>query len=238
MTSHFRALARSRTARLGTVVAALAIALTACLPPAPPPIDNSQPLPAPSWWSGACDSGNYAGGKALGAEYRNVQVCGPRPGADGAPNRLVNFFPGAWGELEWQCVELSMRFMYLAYDVHPYGANGKDVYDNYSTAYGGGLVKIANGTVGTPPKPGDVLSFGPTVYSAFGHTGVVAQSTVDASGNGTVKILSQNDTADGWRTLTVTNWNVTAGVAGLGAIPGWLHSPATDPPPTTTTTAP
>jgi len=235
VTSHFRALARSRTARLGTVVAALAIALTACLPPAPPPIDNSQPLPAPSWWSGACDSGNYAGGKALGAEYRNVQVCGPRPGADGAPNRLVNFFPGAWGELEWQCVELSMRFMYLAYDVHPYGANGKDVYDNYSTAYGGGLVKIANGTVGTPPKPGDVLSFGPTTTSAFGHTGVVAQSTVDASGNGTVKILSQNDTTDGWRTLTVTNWNVTAGVAGLGAIPGWLHSPQTDPPATTTT---
>ena len=28
---------------------------------------------------------------------------------------------------------------------------------------------------------------------------------------------------------------VTAGVPGLGAIPGWLHSPQTDPPATTTT---
>jgi len=63
------------------------------------------------------------------------------------------------------------------------------------------------------------------------------QSTLDATGNGTVKILSQNDTADGWRTLTVSNWVVTAGVSGLGAIPGWLHSPQTDPP-TTTTSSP
>jgi len=234
VTSKLLVAARSRTTRLGVVVAALAIALTACLPPTPPPIDTSTPVPAPSWWSGACDSGNYTGAHALGASYRGVEVCGPRPGADGAPNRLVNFFPGAWGELEWQCVELSMRFMYLAYGVHPYGANGKDVYDNYSTADGGNLVKVANGTVGTAPKPGDVLSFGPTATSANGHTGVVAQATVDAAGNGTVKILSQNDTTDGWRTLTVSNWVVTAGVSGLGAIPGWLHSPQTDPAPTTT----
>lgn len=234
MTSRLGALARSRTARLGVVVAALAIALSACLPPPAeaPPIDTSQPLTAPSWWSGACDSGNYTGAKALGAEYRNVQVCGPRPGADGSPNRLVRFFPGAWGELEWQCVELSMRFMYLAYGVNPYGANGGDVYANYSTVYGGGLVKVANGTVGTPPEPGDVLSFGATVSSSAGHTGVVASSTVDGNGNGTVRILSQNDTTDGWRTLTVSNWVVTAGVPGLGAIPGWLHSPQTDEPAT------
>ena len=75
---------------------------------------------------------NYAGAHPLGASYRGVEVCGPRPGADGAPNRLVRFFPGAWGELEWQCVELSMRYLYLAYGVLPYGANGKDVVANYS----------------------------------------------------------------------------------------------------------
>jgi hypothetical protein len=236
VTSQLRSFARSRTARIGMVVSSLAIALSACLPPAPPPIDNADPLPAPAWWSGTCDSGHYPGAKALGAEFRNVQVCGPRPGADGAPNRLVNFFPGAWGELEWQCVELSMRFMYVAYGVNPYPANGKDVYDNYSTVYGGDLVKVANGTVGTAPKPGDVLSFGPTSTSANGHTGVVASASVDGSGNGTVRILSQNDTADGWRTLTVSNWVVTAGVSGLGAIPGWLHSPRTDPASTTTST--
>lgn len=233
MTTNLHAFARSRTARLGMVVASLAIVLSACVPPT---IDNSDPLPAPAWWSGTCDGGNYPGAKALGAEFRNVQVCGPRPGTDGAPNRLVNFFPGSWGELEWQCVELSMRFMYLAYGVKPYPANGKDVYDNYAAAYGGGLVKVPNGTVGTPPKPGDVLSFGPTATSSNGHTAVVASTNVDATGNGTVRILSQNDTTDGWRTLKVANWVVTAGVPGLGVIPGWLHAPRTDP--ATTTSGP
>src|SRR3954447_22023865 len=157
--STLRTLARRRSIRLGVVVASGAIVASACLPPAPPG-DDSNPLPAPSWWSGSCDSGNYAGAHALGASFRGVEVCGPRPGADGAPNRLVRFFPGAWGELEWQCVELSMRYLYIAYGVSPYGANGKDVVDNYTPASGGVLVKVANGTPGTPPKAGDVISFG------------------------------------------------------------------------------
>ena len=152
-------------------------------------------------------------------------MCGPRPGADGAPNRLVRFFPGAWGELEWQCVELSMRFMYVAYGVSPYGANGKDVVDNYTTASCGGLVKVANGTPGTPPKAGDVISFGPTIYSSFGHTGVIESANVDGAGNGTVRMLSQNDTPDGWRTLSVSNWSVDGPGAGLGTTTGWLHKP-------------
>src|SRR5690242_9498837 len=180
VTSVFRALARRKLLGLAAVVAALACSVSACLPPPPPadpapaaPSDTSTPLAAPSWWSGSCDSGNYPGAHPLGASYRGVAVCGPRPGADGAANRLVRFFPGAWGELEWQCVELSMRFMYVAYGVSPYGANGKDVVDNYTTAAGGGLVKVTNGTAGKAPAPGDVISFGPTATSAFGHTGVI-----------------------------------------------------------------
>jgi len=220
--SSLRALVRRRSVRLSAVIAAVAICASACLPP---PGDNSNPLPAPSWWSGSCDSGNYAGAHPLGASFRSVDVCGPRPGADGAPNRLVRFFPGAWGELEWQCVELSMRFMYVAYGVSPYGANGKDVVDNYSPVYGGGLVKIANGTPGTAPGPGDVISFGATGYSSFGHTGVIESANVDGNGNGSVRMLSQNDTADGWRTLSVSNWSVNGPAAGLGVTTGWLHKP-------------
>ena len=178
-----------------------------------------------SWWSGSCDSGNYPGAHPLGASYRGVEVCGPRPGADGAPNRPVRFFPGAWGELEWQCVELSMRFMYLAYGVSPYGANGKDVVYNYTPASGGGLVKYFNGTAGVAPAPGDVLSFGPTVSSSFGHTGVVESTYVDGTGNGNIHILSQNDTADGWRVIPVKNWSVDGPAVGLGVVPGWLHKP-------------
>ncbi len=221
VTSKLIAAARLRTVRIAAIVAALALALSACLPPAPP----STTLPAPTWWNGECDSGNYPGAHALGASYRGVQVCGPRPGADHAANRPVQFFPGAWGELEWQCVELSMRFMYVAYGVKPYGANGKDVYANYSTAYGGNLEKIPNGTAGKAPVPGDIITFGPTVTSPLGHTGVVETNLVDDQGNGTIHILSQNDTADGWRVLTVHAWSVDGPASGFGDVPGWLHSP-------------
>ena len=137
----------------------------------------------------------------------------------------MRFFPGAWGELEWQCVELSMRYLYIAYGVSPYGANGKDVVDNYTTASGGGLVKVVNGTPGTPPSAGDVISFGPTSSSSLGHTGVIESTNVDGAGNGTIRILSQNDTTDGWRTLSVNNWSVNGPAAGLGTTTGWLHKP-------------
>jgi hypothetical protein len=219
--STLRSLTRRRVVTLGAVVAMVAISVSACLPPGA----LGDPLPAPAWWSGSCDSGNYPGAHPLGASYRGVEVCGPRPGADGAPNRLVRFFPGAWGELEWQCVELSMRYLYLAYGVSPYGANGKDVVDNYSQAYGGGLVKVGNGIPGTKPAPGDVISFGPTASSSFGHTGVIESVFVDDAGNGEIHILSQNDTADGWRVIPVSNWSVNGPATGLGAVTGWLHQP-------------
>jgi hypothetical protein len=217
--SSLRALTRRRVVTLGAAVAMVAFSVSACLPPPPPAVS------APSWWSGSCDSGNYPGAHPLGASYRGVDVCGPRPGADGAPNQLVRFFPGAWGELEWQCVELSMRWMYVAYGVSPYGANGKDVVDNYSPADGGGLVRLSNGTPGTTPQPGDVISFGPTATSAYGHTGVVESTYVDGTGNGEIHILSQNDTPDGWRVIPVNNWSVNGPAVGLGAVPGWLHKP-------------
>src|SRR5581483_7731123 len=57
-----------------------------------------------------------------------------------------------------------------------------------------------------------------------GHAVVVATSNVDPSGNGSVTVLSQNDTNDGWRTLAVHAWKL----AGFGSfVPyGWLHDPA------------
>ena len=90
----------------------------------------------------------------------------------------------------------------------------------FDTADGGNLVKIANGAVGKAPQPGDIISFN---NPYLGHVGVVAASNVDASGNGSITMLSQNDTADGWRTLAVTHWTV----ASFGdQVPyGWLHDP-------------
>jgi len=62
-------------------------------------------LPFPSWWNGDCDTNNYYAKSyphthayPLGASYRAVKACGPRPYGDGAPDVLVRFFSGAWGE--------------------------------------------------------------------------------------------------------------------------------------------
>jgi len=120
----------------------------------------------------------------LGGSYRGVKACGPRPWADNAPNAMVQFFPGSWGVLEWECVELSMRFLYLAYGIAPYQANGNQVVTNYS---GSELIKINNGTPGFAPQPNDIMSSGPD--TAVGHTSVVIESNVDSSGNGTITIL-------------------------------------------------
>jgi CHAP domain-containing protein len=235
--------ARRTGAVVGLVVAG-SLALAACLPPKPPapkppvkdattaparitvPAGPTGPLPAPPWWAGDCDATNYPGAHALGASYRGVAVCGPRPGADHVPDRLVRFYNGAWGEQEWECVELAMRYMYLAYGVSPYNANGKDVYANYTTAAGGGLVKVADGTAGVPPAPGDVITFGPLAATPLGHVGVVESVAIDTNGNGTVRILTQNDTVDGWRTLAIHAWSVDGTTAGVGPTVGWLHKPS------------
>jgi len=186
---------------------------------------------APRWWDGDCDANHWnplaaaagwqgAGSHRLGASYLGVAVCGPRPSIDGSPN--VTWSKSGWGEYEWQCVELTMRFMAQVYGVSAYSANGNDVVRNYSQSYGGGLVKVDNGTPGKPPLPGDVISFDRA--GALGHAGVVSATTIDANGNGTITMLSQNDSADGLRTLGVSVWQVQS--FGGNAPYGWLHDPA------------
>lgn len=187
-------------------------------------------LPTPTWWSGDCDTTNYSKGSKgiaayrLGAVYRGAPACGPRPYYDSGPDVLVRFFSGAWGEYEWECVEYAMRFLYLAYGIGPYGANGSQVVWNYS---GSLLTKIANGMAGLAPHPDDVLSYGAT--SSYGHTSVVSASNVNASGNGTITVIEENAAASGSATLNVTNWTVNGDA---GAVSGWLTA---NPPPLTLT---
>ena len=177
-------------------------------------------LPTPTWWAGDCDTTNYSKGSGgiaayrLGAVYRGAPACGPRPYYDSGPDVLVRFYSGAWGEYEWECVEYAMRFLYLAYGIAPYSANGSQVVWNYS---GTKLTKITNGTPGLAPQPDDVLSYGAT--STFGHTSVVSASNVNASGSGTITVIEENATASGSATLTVTNWMVNGDA---GAVSGWL----------------
>jgi len=197
------------------------------------------PVTTPSWWSGTCDTGNYAAaaetlvGQALpayplstGATWDGLTACGPRPGYGEGPNVSVDF-PGAqWGVLEWECVELSMRWMYEEWHVDPYPANGSGVVWNYSTFQsqynpdGPALTSVANNGNGPMPVPGDVLSYGAT--STAGHTSVVTATSIDAAGDGTVTVLEENASATGWDTVTVTGW-VLGGFD--GGVTGWLHDP-------------
>ncbi|MEY2569497.1 MAG: hypothetical protein QOE35_4026 [Actinomycetota bacterium] len=185
----------------------------------------------PSWWDGDCDANHWnsaaasqgwtgAGAHRLGAVYLGVPVCGPRPGGDHAPD--VQWTRSGWGHFEWECTELAFRFMAQIYGVTAYGGNGNAVVRNYNTSYGGNLERVNNGTSGKAPLPGDIISFDRS--GAAGHVVVVASSSVNSSGNGSVKVLTQNDTADGWRSLTVTGWTVQ----GFGSYTpyGWLHDPA------------
>ena len=190
--------------------------------------DTTDAAALPWWWNGkVCDTGRDGASYATGASYLGVQVCAPQPYKYNGGNSFVIIEEGpdpahVYGEGEWQCVELAMRFMTLIYGVTPYGANGDGVVDNYTPADGGGLVKYRNATPGVAPLPGDILSFSESGH--LGHVGVIASSDVDTNGNGSVTMLSENDTDDGWRTLVVTNWVVSG--FGRHYATGWLHDPA------------
>jgi len=196
--------------------------------PAPAEFAAARSITSPNWWKGGiCDGANAPGSESLGASWRGLVACGPGP-TQGGTDHVVSFFPGAWGELEWECVELSMRWMYLAWGVNPYPADGWDVvrdYPLYRARYnpdGPQLVVVTNGTVGAAPQPGDVVSIGRAQHNGLGHTAVVTANAVDAQGNGTITLIQQNGGAgnDGWATYADNNWVVADGVT------GWLHNPS------------
>jgi hypothetical protein len=189
-------------------------------------VTGTSDLPLPIWWDGECDTVNFyaetgAPAYPLGAEYRGMKACGPRPWADGGPWRWASFGPGLMSQIEWQCPELSKRFLYLAYGIPPYGANGNQMVTNYE---GDLLERVWNCTAGRAPKPDDVLSYGAT--TTYGHTSVVVASDVDITGNGTIDVIEQNSSSDGSSRLYVDNWCVES----YTDIIGWLHKPTEEPP--------
>jgi hypothetical protein len=184
-------------------------------------------LPAPAWWHGSCDSSRYSGAYKLGGSYRGVDACGPLPGL-GYQNLTTYFYDDAFPVYEWQCVELVMRFMYLAYGVPPYAANGGYVVSAYS---GSRLSRVNNGTNGRAPVPGDILSY--CSSCSYGHTSVVTSSNVNSSGNGSVTVMEENWTYTGQTTLSVSNWYV---IGDAGYVYGWLHGQMINPTATPTRT--
>ena len=185
----------------------------------PMPVDEPPSLlsnlPFPPWWSGDCNVNNHPGSYPLGGAYRGVKACGPLNLL-----RRVSFGAGH-SQFEWQCPELSKRYLYLAYGVPPYLAHGKDVVWNFP---GSQMEKVTNGTPGKGPHVGDVLSYGSA--TTYGHTSIVSSSSINSSGNGSITIVEQNWSGSGVRTHTVSNWWVQDSVA----ISGWLHAPVAPPP--------
>lgn len=243
--------------RRAAALAALALALAYVLPSALPralatPLRTAAPLsdlPNPPWWKDAngqptvCDAYNYArspqnpqhvASQSLGASYRGVVACGPRPLWDASAPKddpTVYFFPGGWGEYEWECTELVFRYLYLAYGQKPYKANGSQVVANYAI-YGNGRLKIIqNGTANHAPAPGDVISFDSP--DGIGHTAIVTQASVNASGSGAITILQQNawGPTSPTQTLAVNGWKVS-GVGKAYPATGWLHDPSAPVTPT------
>jgi len=187
----------------------------------------------PPWWQGQeCDLTNYKASTGvdsypLGATFDGLIACGPRPFLYPYPSAInpgpvVRFFPGAWGEYEWQCVELAMRYLYLKYGIAPYKGNGKDVVSNLHVYHPESPLEVIwNGEPNKAPQAGDVISFLATFST--GHVAIVTASNVDSNGNGTVSIIEQNSDPDGHQTIPVKNWRV----GGYSSAINWLHSSTT-----------
>ncbi|WP_031224805.1 CHAP domain-containing protein, partial [Streptomyces roseochromogenus] len=187
----------------------------------------------PSFWSGNCDEGDYPNNFQLGnVTYEGIPACGPTH-ADRNGGSEPTESIGGWGEYQFECVELPMRYMYQAgYVSSAYSANGNEVVGNYP---GSKLVAETNGTAGVSPQPGDVVSM--NFSDTYGHTAIVTGNHVDSNGNGYIDILQQNWDDSGTGTMSVNNW-VVSSENNWGSGVSWLHDPSsgsTTPPPVTLT---
>ena len=185
----------------------------------------------PSWNGEQCDNthfnnatgltGSYAAAP-LGGNFMGIYACGPRPSYHPPtytdPETHYDTGGTLWGEFEFECVELSMRFMYLVYGTNPYDApGGADVYYNYTktTRTGVQLTQVANSTTGQAPHPGDIIGYGPANDPVNGHTSVVTAVTpTGGTGNYSVTVMEQNGQSNGWDTLTMSSWTLDGGNSG------------------------
>ncbi|MHB8595453.1 MAG: CHAP domain-containing protein [Ktedonobacteraceae bacterium] len=201
------------------------------------PLSTSQAkLPTPPWWNGNCDSKNDPGSYPLGTSFRGVEACGPLN-----RSHLVHFFSGAWGEYEWQCTELVMRYLYLAYKVDPYNANGKQVVKNFPLAKYPGLMQEVQNDGNSPlPQPGDILSYNDNYppNQKYGHTSIVTDVSVNKKGQTIITVIDQNGNSSGGETLQVKNGFIQPWSDHGYTMPitGWLHVLASNPTPTPTPT--
>lgn len=194
---------------------------------APQAVTTALSSTKPPNYSDTCDTANYnrkTGSTGwrnyLGQYYQGVPACGPRPAYGGIDESAIFYNGAPWGVLQFECVELSLRWMYLAYGTPPYSGNGDQLYANYSSSRGGTYLYKVQNTAGPPywPHGGAVLSY--ETGGTGGHTSVVIGSSADGNGNGWVDVMEQNASYGGYARLTMTNYQVASNYGGY--IIGWL----------------
>ena len=174
----------------------------------------------PSWWSGTCNDDNFFAAMGvhtfpLGASWHGVPACGPQYSM-----HLVRFFSGAWGEYEFQCVELVMRFLYLQWGIAPWAGNANTIKDAPPSSM------VFHPNDGTQAMvPGDILTEDGSTPSSSGHDVIITALNLDENGSGTITILEQNSSSGGSRSMSVVNGIVSPDQWTWGSpVQGWLHA--------------
>jgi hypothetical protein len=188
----------------------------------------------PAWWDGVCDANNFY--KAtnddsfpLGNPWHGVLACGPRTSVARNPNP-VHFTSNAWGEYEFECVELVMRFLYQEWGIEPWAGNANTIKDSPPDS----IIFFQNdGTHAI--VPGDIITE-EAPSGNYGHAVIVTDVNVDGTGTGTISILEQNSSPSGIRSLSVDKWSFSSDPWTLDKIQGWLHVKVNTTTPTPTLT--
>jgi hypothetical protein len=195
-------------------------------------------------WGVAIDS--FCGVTAYSNANAKVTTCDYGNGRTDGVNK------GKYG-YEYQCVELTFRFLCTVYDAQlgckAAGKAGKAYgnawmwFDNvagHPVLSNDKLERFKSGATSEPPRPGDVLVFGKDCYPGTGHVAVVREVGADW-----VKIIEQNFTCgdqDGnhmlalhksggnWSIKCATGWLRVKG-AGAACSSGGTTGQGGDPPP-------
>ncbi len=175
------------------------------------------------------------------ASYDGVAAIGPTGTIGDTIETFFTSDTSASDELEWQCVELVKRFLFMEYGTRSQPANGYQVVDTYANTFPTMYKKVTNDSTNTTnqiyPKPGDILSYiqqpipstSPVQYDN-GHTALVKSVTNQSGGSATVQLIEQNASSTGITNQTFSNWQFQNGIDDSASdghtVSGWLTTTA------------